>query len=81
MTGNDALGAWPVWTTRARLAGVLTRITIHCYTQNINAMGLAINTAHLRVNMYSHVVGVLPYMGMAAHFKYTFVPPPYRYVG
>ena len=32
MEGNDAPGAWHVWTPGARLAGFLKRSTIHWYT-------------------------------------------------
>ena len=33
-------GAGPVWTPGARLAGFIKRTTIHCYTQNMKALGL-----------------------------------------
>ena len=36
---HDALGAGPVWTPGARLAGFIKRTTIHCYTQNMKALG------------------------------------------
>ena len=32
-------GAGPVWTPGARLAGFIKRTTIHCYTQNMKALG------------------------------------------
>ena len=40
---HDALGAGPVWTPGARLAGFIERTTIHCYTQNIKALGLVVS--------------------------------------
>ena len=40
---HDTPGAGPVWTQEARLAGfkaeVINRTTIHCYTQNMKALG------------------------------------------
>ena len=33
------LGAWPVWTLGAPLAGFIKGSTIHCYTQNMKALG------------------------------------------
>ena len=45
MADNDALGAGAglVWTLGAWLAGFITMITIHCFTQNIKALGLAVS--------------------------------------
>ena len=37
---HDAPGAGPVWTPGARLAGYIKRTTIHCYIQNMKALGL-----------------------------------------
>ena len=34
--------AGPVWTPGARLAGFMKRTTIHCYIQNIKALGLVV---------------------------------------
>ena len=39
---HDAPGAGPVWTTGARLAGFIKRTTIHCYRQNMKAMGFVV---------------------------------------
>ena len=39
MFSHDAPGAVPVWTAGARLAGFIKRTTIHCYTQNMKALG------------------------------------------
>ena len=36
-------GAGPVWTPGARLAGFIKRTTIHCYTQNMKALGLVVS--------------------------------------
>ena len=33
----------PVWTPGARLAGFIKRTTIHCYTQNMKALGLMVS--------------------------------------
>ena len=35
-------GAGPVWTPGAQLAGFINRTTIHCYTQNMKALGLVV---------------------------------------
>ena len=39
----DAPGAGPVWTPGARLAGFIKRNTIHCYKQNMKALGLVVS--------------------------------------
>ena len=39
---HDAPGAGPLWTPRAWLAGFIKRTTIHCYTQNMKALGLVV---------------------------------------
>ena len=36
-------GAGPVWTPGAWLAGFMKRSTIHCYTQNMKALGLVVS--------------------------------------
>ena len=43
MADNDVPGAWPVWTPGAWLSGFKKRITKHCYTQNIKALGLMVS--------------------------------------
>ena len=40
---NDAPRAGPVWTPGPRLAGFIKRTPIHCYTQNMKAMGLVVS--------------------------------------
>ena len=42
MADNDAPGAGPVWTPGAWLAGFIKRNTIHCYTQNMQALGFVV---------------------------------------
>ena len=39
---HDNPGAGPVWTPGARLAGFIKRTTIHCYIQNMKALGLVV---------------------------------------
>ena len=43
MADNDTPGAWPIWTPGSRLAGIIKGLTIHCFTQNIKALGLMIS--------------------------------------
>ena len=43
MADNDAPGAWPIWTPGSRLAGIIKGLTKHCFTQNINALGLMVS--------------------------------------
>ena len=43
MVDNDMPGAWPVWTPGAPLAGFIKRNTIHCYKQNMKALGLVVS--------------------------------------
>ena len=33
----------PVWTPGAGMAGLMKRTTIHCYTQNMKALGLVVS--------------------------------------
>ena len=44
---HDAPGVGPAWTPRARLAGFVAgfikRTTLHCYTQNMKALGLVVS--------------------------------------
>ena len=40
---NDMPGAWHVWTPGAPLAGFIMRNTIHCYKQNMKALGLVVS--------------------------------------
>ena len=42
MADNDAPVAWPVGTPGALLAGFIKRTAIHCYTQNMKALGLVV---------------------------------------
>ena len=41
-THDPPPGEGPVWTPGARLAGFIKRTTIHCYTQNMKALGLVV---------------------------------------
>ena len=41
LADKDGHGAGPVWGSGAWLIVFITRITIHCYTQIINALGLS----------------------------------------
>ena len=43
MADNDAPGAWPILTPGAWLAGFIKRVTKHCFTQNIKALGLIVS--------------------------------------
>ena len=43
MADDDAPRAGPVWITAPQLAGSIKRTTIHCYTQNIKALGLVVS--------------------------------------
>ena len=43
MTDNNAPGAWPVLTPGAWLAGFIKRTFIHCYIQNMKALGLVVS--------------------------------------
>ena len=43
MVDNDMPGAWPVWTPGAPLAGFIKRNTIHCFKQNMKALGLVVS--------------------------------------
>ena len=43
MANDDAPRAGPVWIPGARLAGFIKRTTLHCYTQNMKALGLVVS--------------------------------------
>ena len=43
MADNDAPGAWPIWTQGSQLAGIIKGLTKHCFTKNINALGLMVS--------------------------------------
>ena len=43
MADNNGPRAGPVWTPGARLAGFIKTTTIHCYTQNMKALGLVVS--------------------------------------
>ena len=49
---HDAPGAGPICTSGARLAGFMAkfikRTTIHCYTQNMKALGLVVSEIFLK---------------------------------
>ena len=43
MADNDAPRAWPICTPGSRLAGIITGLTKHCFTQNIKALCLMVS--------------------------------------
>ena len=43
MADDDAPWAGPVWITATQLAGFIKRTTVHCYTQNMKALGLVVS--------------------------------------
>ena len=53
MADNDVPRAGPVWTPGPRLAGFIKRTTIHCYTQNMKALGLVVSEKKIFL-CYSH---------------------------
>ena len=50
----EAPAAWPVWTPGALLAGFIRRITIHCYTQNMKALGLVVSEKKIFFYVFPH---------------------------
>ena len=60
MADNDAPGAWPIWTPGSRLAGIIKGLTKHCFTQNINALGLMVSEKKIFFTFF-------PIMSMAAN--------------
>ena len=40
---HDAHGAGPVWTPETWFAGFIKRTTLHCYIQNMKALGLVVS--------------------------------------
>ena len=43
MANDDAPRGGPVWIPGAWLAGFIKRATIHCYTQNMEVLGLVVS--------------------------------------
>ena len=54
---HDAPEAGPVWTPGAPLAGLIKRTTIHCYTQNMKALGLVVVEKKIFF-MFSHCMSM-----------------------
>ena len=46
---TNTLGTWPIWTLKSQLSGFMKRSTIHCYTQNIKALGFVVSSSKPRV--------------------------------
>ena len=46
--------AGPIWTPGARLAGFIKRTIIHCYTQNMKALGLVVSEKKIFFLCFSH---------------------------
>ena len=46
-------GVGPVWTPGARLAGFIKRTTIHCYIQNMKALGLVVSEKKIVLKFFS----------------------------
>ena len=53
MADNDAPRAGPVWTPGPQLAGFIKRTYIHCYIQNMKALGLVVSEKILFL-VFSH---------------------------
>ena len=53
-------GAGPAWTPGARLAGFIKRTTIHCYTQNMKALGLVVSEKKIFLCFSHDTPGVGP---------------------
>ena len=54
---HDAPGAGPEWAPGAWLAGFIKRTTIHCYTQNMKALGLVVSEKKIFL-CFSHCMSV-----------------------
>ena len=54
MADNDAPGAWPIWTPRSQLAGIIKGLTKHCFTQNIKALGLMLSEKKIFFTFFSY---------------------------
>ena len=54
MADNDAPGAWPIWTPGSRLAGIIKGLTKHCFTQNINTLGLMVSEKKIFLTFFPY---------------------------
>ena len=52
MADNYAPGAWPIWTPGSRLAGIIKRLTKHCFTKNIKALGLMVSERKIFLRLF-----------------------------
>ena len=57
---HDTPGAGPVWAPGARLAGFIKRATIHCYTQNMKALGLVVSEKKIFFMFFHYAHGAGP---------------------
>ena len=62
---HDPSRAGPVWTPGARLAGFIKRTTIHCYWQNMKALGLVVSDCK---SMGANDPGAGPFLTPGAWF-------------
>ena len=68
MADNDAPSAGPLWTPGPQLAGFIKRTTIHCYTQNIRALGLVVSEKKIFLCFSQDAPGVGPVWTHGARF-------------
>ena len=54
MADDDDPRAGPVWIPAPQLAGFIKRTTIHCYTQNMKALGLVVSEKKISFLCFSH---------------------------
>ena len=54
MADNDAPWVWPIWTPGSRLAGITKGLTKHCFTQNIQALGLMVSEKKIFFYIFSY---------------------------
>ena len=52
MADKDNPGAWPIWTPGSRLAGIIKELTKHCFTQNIDALGLMVSEKKIVLHVF-----------------------------
>ena len=60
MANNDPPRAGPVWTPGAQLVGFIKKITIHCYTQNMTALGLVVSEKKICLSFFHDAPGAGP---------------------
>ena len=74
MAANDAPGAGPVWTPWAWLEGFIKRTPIHCYIQNMKALGFLVSEKFIYI--YIHIFPIACLWELSVPMETRVLIPP-----